>query len=420
MKNSFYTHKSTKYLYSRSTNSIFSSFSFFLWGLIAFSLVIGFGIFSVQADNTQGTEKTFVVSAYYSPLPNQNAYVRGNYEAEKRLQGNGIRGANNTKVYVGMLAAPKTYAFGTKIQIPGLGVGTVHDRGGAIRAYNGFDRIDVWMGYGDDGRKRALQWGMRKVQGKIVSKNTPENLNFTVISRAKASEVYTFKRGNTSAVLSVGTTSSALHTGDKGDRVKKLQNFLKKEGFFSGVSTGYFGPRTEKSVFEFQKFHGIVSSSRDAGAGTYGPLTQAKVKELWNRNPEEKKYMVDVKILPVGLGLGDKNAEVKRLQMMLKNLGYFDVEPNGVFGPKTQKSVLAFQKKTQIITLDTDRGAGYFGPQTHKALFTALLKKRMNISSKMNFKTKDISQEYLSSLYEKEKTKQYAQLSSEKVQLSSL
>ena len=420
MKHSSHIQKN-KYTYSYTTiHPIISSFSLFLWGLITTSLIIGLGVFSAHADDSPGTEKTFVVSAYYSPLPNQESYVRGNYEAEKRLQGNGVRGANNTKVYVGMLAAPKTYAFGTKIKIPGLGIGTVHDRGGAIRAYNGFDRIDVWMGYGDDGRKRALQWGMRKVQGQIVSKNTPDNLNFTVIPRAKASEVYTFKRGNTSSVLTVKTNFSILTTGDRGNRVKKLQNFLKKEGFFSGVSTGYFGPRTEKSVFEFQKFYGIVDSSTDAGAGTYGPLTQAKVKELWEKNPEEKKYMVDVKILPVGMGLGDKNVEVKRLQMMLKNLGYFNVEPNGVYGPKTQKSVLAFQKKTQIITLDTDRGAGYFGPQTHRVLFEALRKKRMNISNTVNFKTKDVSQEYLSSLYEKEKTKKYAQISSEKVQLSSL
>jgi 3D (Asp-Asp-Asp) domain-containing protein len=31
-----------------------------------------------------------------------------------------------------MLAAPKKYAFGTKIHLEGLGVGMVDDRGGAI------------------------------------------------------------------------------------------------------------------------------------------------------------------------------------------------------------------------------------------------------------------------------------------------
>jgi hypothetical protein len=30
-------------------------------------------------------ETYFIVTAYYSPLPNQKFYLKGNYEAEKRL-----------------------------------------------------------------------------------------------------------------------------------------------------------------------------------------------------------------------------------------------------------------------------------------------------------------------------------------------
>ena len=77
-------------------------------------------------------EQTFIISAYYSPLPDQRVYFRGSYDADRRLNGNGTNGADGTQVYPGMLAAPKSYAFGTKLEIPGLGVGTIHDRGGAI------------------------------------------------------------------------------------------------------------------------------------------------------------------------------------------------------------------------------------------------------------------------------------------------
>ncbi len=77
-------------------------------------------------------EREFVVTAYYSPLPNQSFYLRGNYEAEKRLNGNGTHGASGTPVFTGMLAAPKSYTFGTRIEFDGLGVGIVEDRGGAI------------------------------------------------------------------------------------------------------------------------------------------------------------------------------------------------------------------------------------------------------------------------------------------------
>src|SRR5690349_8506028 len=41
----------------------------------------------------------------------------------------------------GTIAAPRTYPFGTSMQVPGYGSGTVQDRGGAIRG----NHIDVWF-----------------------------------------------------------------------------------------------------------------------------------------------------------------------------------------------------------------------------------------------------------------------------------
>ncbi len=95
------------------------------------------------------TERTFIVTAYYSPLPNQSFYFKGNYTAEKRLNGNGTHGASGTPVFTGMIAAPKSYDFGTNIFFTGLGLGRVEDRGGAIvEAWDRgepHDRIDIWM-----------------------------------------------------------------------------------------------------------------------------------------------------------------------------------------------------------------------------------------------------------------------------------
>ncbi len=487
--------------------------------ILGFSLLLG-GIFSVfSSAKAEGTPTTFVVSAYYSPLPNQQAYVRGTYEAEKRLQGNGIRGADYTKVYPGMLAAPRTYKFGTKIYIPGLGTGTVHDRGGAIRAYNGFDRIDVWMGRGDEGRRRALQWGMRRVQGKIMPSGAIEDLQYSHIPQAK--DMYRFKHGNTSAVLTVGSSSGTLtigskgdrvkslqkilkekgffsgplsgnfgpqtqkavlafqikykvvknasqngagvygpltqktlranwddhkkpentkvlaHSaptqnpensekteilsmGDKGDRVKNLQAFLKKEGFFTGIPTGNYGPRTQNAVFKFQKFHTIVAQKSDIGAGQYGPKTQEMVKKLWLKTPQKnsekteflaaqtseisgKNPTSEFQIIPVGVGLGDKGVAVKRLQIALKTLGFFTEEPNGIFGPKTQKSVLAFQMQQKVLLKNTDRGAGYLGPRTHRMLSLKLEEKRKVLRTDVYFETREVSAQMLLSRRENKK-----------------
>lgn len=64
----------------------------------------------VSADD-ETAYRTFVVTAYYSPLPDQSRYLRGSYEADIRLNGNGTHGASGRPVYVGMLAAPKHYEF---------------------------------------------------------------------------------------------------------------------------------------------------------------------------------------------------------------------------------------------------------------------------------------------------------------------
>ena len=73
--------------------------------------------FSFHGDSgyAASIKQEFIVTAYYSPLPDQNFYLKGNYEAEKILNGNGTNGASGKPVFIGMIAAPKTYNFGTRI-----------------------------------------------------------------------------------------------------------------------------------------------------------------------------------------------------------------------------------------------------------------------------------------------------------------
>ena len=73
---------------------------------------------------------------------------------------NGIT-ASGTKATAGRtFAAPKNYAFGTKIEIAGMGTYVVEDRGGAITG----NKIDIYF----DSHQEALQFGRRQLQIKIV------------------------------------------------------------------------------------------------------------------------------------------------------------------------------------------------------------------------------------------------------------
>src|SRR3989338_5110148 len=114
-------------------------------------------------------EQEFLVTAYYSPLPDQTHYYLGNYEADIAFNGQGIAGNDGTPVYPGMIAAPPEYAFGTRIELPEVGiVGTVHDRWGRIIIEeNNLHRIDLWMGHGEEGLARAIEWGARRVKGRV-------------------------------------------------------------------------------------------------------------------------------------------------------------------------------------------------------------------------------------------------------------
>lgn len=159
-----------------------------------------------------GTKKEFIITAYYSPLPNQNFYLKGNYDAEKVLNGNGTNGASGKPVFTGMLAAPKTYAFGTKIVFEGLGAGIVEDRGGAIVTAGErgqvYDRIDIWMGQGESGLRRALIWGRRKVTGTLVASN--DNTSIIDITAIDSGRIDLSRFEKVTSVSMAGMTKEVL------------------------------------------------------------------------------------------------------------------------------------------------------------------------------------------------------------------
>ena len=62
-----------------------------------------------------------------------------------------------------LIAAPRTFPFGTQIFVPGYGLASVEDRGGAIKG----NRLDVYF----DTHKKALQWGRQVVIVEILEEN---------------------------------------------------------------------------------------------------------------------------------------------------------------------------------------------------------------------------------------------------------
>ena len=276
-----------------------------------------------MAESSPMEKRKLLVTAYYSPLPNQSFYIRGTYEADIRLNGRGTNGADGTEVYVGMLAAPRTYPFGTRVKIPGLGVGEVHDRGGAILAHKDYDRIDVWMGHGEEGLARALNWGAPIVDGEVywTPHQVEPGLSFDWVSSTLPASYVERLRARTAAASSYSSTPTAPAPA----------------------------PVVEPE-----------------------PATPEDGQESEVENEEIKRLEQNRLLLAAGLGKDAEGEDVINLQRMLWDLGYYDGEIDGIYDQGVINAVFQFQIENNVVNSEYEAGAGFFGKKTLAALLTAL------------------------------------------------
>ena len=350
---------------------------------------------------------SFVISAYYSPLLNQDRYVTGSHAGDVRLNGNGTNGADGTEVFPGMIACPKNYSFGTKFFIPGIGMSACHDRGGAIVSKDGpgdrgyaFDRLDVWMGAGDEGLVTALQWGKRTVNNVRVygvRPDIPEDVYFDEINYA---EVFIQQ-----TVLSPLHFKKDIYFGTDGDEVTELQEYLVEWGYLE-VASGFFGEDTRAALAQFQDDFEI--STNDLNSGHFGINTRTKFDALLNdedpavetiklqngRTLMAQKYVdlfEEERKFAASLGLGDSSAEVMSLQEELIKLGFLRIEPSGYYGESTQHAVYKFQQATGVVADATQLGAGHVGPAT-RAMLNGIMSERFDIKSVLAYQREEVAQ----------------------------
>jgi peptidoglycan hydrolase-like protein with peptidoglycan-binding domain/3D (Asp-Asp-Asp) domain-containing protein len=346
--------------------------------------------------------QNFIITAYYSPLPGQQHYVTGSYEGDIRLNGNGTNGADGTPVFPGMIAAPKSYPFGMKLYIPGVGMTSIHDRGGAIVDAgvrgNSYDRLDVWMGYGDEGLRAALGWGKRTVECRVYGIKDE-------IEEAVYFEQYlTVENVYTATFLSDLEFEDDLYYGTSGDEVKKMQDYLVQWGYLTEAN-GFYGSDTAQALFELQMDYNIVSNPDELGAGHFGPQTRKQFQELIDDGVSEEMVMLQKgqglmskypelmdsrEQFEGSIGLGDSGEQVTLLQTELQNLGFLRIAPTGFFGETTQHALFKFQQSQGLVATETDSGAGYLGPQT-RSLLNSIINSRYEAKSLMAYQREELS-----------------------------
>jgi 3D (Asp-Asp-Asp) domain-containing protein len=113
--------------------------------------------------------KVMTARAYYKPLVHQKKFRWGSYRADVSMNGKGEKTSTGKKPEVGIIAAyKKDFPSGTILFVEGYGYGVVEDKGSAVTR----NRIDLFMGSGDAGLKKAIDWGVRKVSVEVIKLGT--------------------------------------------------------------------------------------------------------------------------------------------------------------------------------------------------------------------------------------------------------
>jgi len=242
---------------------------------VLFWIIIFLWLFNFQTQTTNANnETTFIVTAYYSPLPNQKKYITWSYAWDKRLNWEWHTTASGKPVSIWVLAAPRKYPFWTKIYLEWFWVWSVEDRWWAIVKawvrWHEHDRIDIWMWFWDEWLQRALKWWKKTVSGKVVSNNSKVNLKFK-----KWTKNYSLKEINPKVKIILEFPEIKLNWDNPQiSEVKKVQELFKKLWLYSGKIDWDF-KKIRRRLLDFQKEVKIIKYDNSWWAGYFWEKTKA-------------------------------------------------------------------------------------------------------------------------------------------------
>ena len=364
---------------------------------ILFSLIIFLWLLNFQTNTVSANNETyFIVTAYYSPLPNQKKYVTWSYAWDKRLNWEGHTTASGKWVYTWILAAPKKYPFWTKIYFEGFWIWAVEDRWWAIVKawfrWHEHDRIDIWMWYGDEWLQRALKWWKRTIKWKVVSTNQKVNLKFA------------------NNILNWLEKIKVNPENQKTEEIKKLQENFKKLKLYNWKIDWKY-KSIKKDLINFQLKEKIIKSVNDEAAGWFWPKTYvALLRRFWSKDilvrqdnfeiiETNPKVQIILWFPEIKLNWDNpQKEEVKKVQDLFKKLWLYSWTIDWDFN-KIKKILINFQVKNKVIKSKKSDEAGYFWEKTKAALITYFENK--NIPKKKKITLDDISYKALDKVSKK-------------------
>lgn len=361
------------------------------------------------ASNTHANEyKEFVISTYYSPIPDQEFYHMWSYRAEIKMNWKWTHWASWREVFLWMVAAPPSYPFWTKIYLEWLWVVEVADRWCAIveswrapciwPSYNS-DRLDIWVWHSDERLARAMTFWKQTIKWYILSdSDTPVSLNLdgipaplSAIERFRVRPPKSWTTTNAILASSTSVNLNKIHKlrvspeYSKSNDVKYLQEILKDFDRYNWKIDGEFN--SVKDVFiKYQVDTGLISGYTSSEAGYFWPKTLAQINIDYSnylskkQELDKKKQEVEKNIDAVTKNINNhinsipnlwvwyNRKEVFDLQDILKALWYYEWKSNWNFWTETTAALINYQLDKWIIKTGKEADAGYFWPKTRESM----------------------------------------------------
>lgn len=318
----------------------------------------------------------FIVTAYYSPLPDQDFYIKWSYENDKKLNWEWLYWASWKQVFNWMLAWPKKYDFWTQIYLEWIWTWVIEDRGWAIvesweRGYDA-DRIDVWMWHWDEWLKKSLAWWKRKIQWKIIEIENSELkvdnvwINFNPTNLVSSQ----IKKSNNEYIYNV----SVWINSRKSDIVK-LQTKLSWLSVYKWEIDWIYNKKLINSLVSIQIKNWIIKSDNEDWAWYWWVKTRnyfyKNEKELSKPSSNtiivqettiESDSLFDTYIHP-----SSSKDNVKKLQSKLNEMEIYKWEINWKYSDVIN-TLIEYQLSKNIINSKNNDWAWYFWPKTRSSL----------------------------------------------------
>lgn len=360
-------------------------------------LLSGFFQYSFSAWYDSCELRSFKATAYYSPEEGQKFYVKWSLEEDKILNGEWTHGASGRAVFNGMIAAPKSYAFGTRIYVPWWWIGQIEDRGGAIvqagERNEQFDRLDFWAGKGQAWLDAALRFGVRYFDAYVC----PKSIWWDDIG-------FSFSRVPLERKLPATLRDIELSPGMISSWTPILQRYLKTLWYMRDIPESvHYGEQTTAAVCAYQQEAMWISASSErcwwfwkqtrlalqsslksrTEHATSSPSTtisqpeeQKRPEVVAKREPPQEHDIATRLFAAWGefddymfgpLAPGDTGQEVRILQRKLQRLGHYpkESEITWVYDAQTIRAVYAFQLAQWLLIAEIDPSVyGYLWPKT--------------------------------------------------------